>query len=262
VGNKRDYAIVSGNGGLGDYLAMSGAVRWLHSQPDRKSTYFACAHPRLSHVKYLFRDLKNFHVVSYGKNGLKGFIKGSRSRKRKMHVTLWGGFPRWINCLKRQGLDPKRNHWIQGWYSELGVPYKARYENFYIRRDKEREESVFKRLGISPDDDYKLIIRDRYNTRWKCRQRFTPSTSCPKDFKSINPNSLPWNRRTLIFDWMGVIEHANIIETVDTSWMHLAKLMMLKSNENRVKIINKSRGVACIEGEYFNDPWDNGWVIT
>lgn len=258
----RDYAIVAGNGGLGDYLAMSGAVRWLHSQPDRKFTYLACNHPRSSNVRYLFRDLKNFHVVSYGKNGPMGFIKGSRSRGRKTHVTLWGCMSRWTGRLRRQGLDPEYNHWIQGWYSELGVPYRARYENFYIRRDKEREESVFKRLGISPDDNYKLLIRDRFNTRWKCRQRFRPSTSLPTDCKQINPNSLPWSRNTLLFDWMGVVEHASIIETVDTSWMHLVKLMMLKSNENRVKIINKSRGVACMGGEYFNDPWDNGWIVT
>jgi hypothetical protein len=261
VVRKRDYAIVAGNGGLGDYLAMSGAVRWLHSQPDRESTYFACSPYRITNVKYLFRDLDNFHIVKYGSSPM-GFIKGSRSRRRKMHVTLWGGFQRWQGRLLRQGLDHRNNHWLEGWYKEIGVPYRAKYENFYVRRDEEREEAVFKRLGIDPSEKYKLIIKDRVTTKWKTKQRFKPSTSLPTGFKQINPNNIAWNRHTLIFDWMGVIENANILETVDTGWMHLMKLMMLKPKEDRVKIINASRGVPCIQGKYFNDDWDNGWVIT
>ena len=64
-------------------------------------------------------------------------------------------------------------------------------------------------------------------------------------------------KTNLIFDWMGVIEKAKEIYTVDTSFFHLIKSMRLPQE----KFYVHSRKTIAIGQDYINSEFDNNWTM-
>ena len=70
----------------------------------------------------------------------------------------------------------------------------------------------------------------------------------------------PWWKGTLIYHWQKVIENADEIHTVNTSWFHLARTMQLQVP----KFYYSARKVRFCEQneEFLNDEYDNGWTLV
>lgn len=62
----------------------------------------------------------------------------------------------------------------------------------------------------------------------------------------------------MIFDWQKVIENADEIHVLNTSWFHLIKSMRL----NIPKYYYTVRKVEMCEGnqDFLNDKFDHGWI--
>ena len=128
----------------------------------------------------------------------------------------------------------------------MKTPYACRYKHYHLQRDKDRESRLSSSLDLP--EKYAFCVDDtrkaKYNMEWKT------------DLPIVNPLENPIWQDTLIFDWLGVIEGASEIHTVDTSWLHLIRTLQL----NIPKFYYQVRELIMIQEGYLNDDHDKGWT--
>ena len=128
-------------------------------------------------------------------------------------------------------------------YDTIGVPREERFKSFYMERNKKKEQALSKE---APSGEYAFV----------CRKWSDGITNTNKVDTEL-PLVISYAKTKLIFDWMGVIESAKRIYTVDTSFFHLIKSMKLPQK----KFYLHSRGTIAIGEDYLNGEFDNNWEI-
>jgi hypothetical protein len=106
--------------------------------------------------------------------------------------------------------------------------------HFEIKRNYSREEKLLNHFNIIPGEKYNVL-----NKTFATPPNIITNTSIyPKnDYKTINMELLGWDR---IFDWMGILEGAEEIHTVDTS----LTLILTKLNVKNVHIYERTNGIG------------------
>lgn len=253
--DKLTGVVIAHNTGLGDHIVMNGAVR--HFLFDFDIVYiFALMNHKLANVGHMFRDTDRIKVIPVGKpRGKRAFDRalkwrynyevncGPDSHPISKDVDFKGGFRKTVVAGKDWGRMGDTT-WPRYFYQIQGVPYKCRHEDFYFERDRAREDALFE----------KLKLPDRY--AFVCNWSTQAAVSLDQIRKRTSlPIVLPYHEDTLIFDWMGVIENATEIHTVDTSYFHLVKQMRL----DVPKFYYPVRNVAKSGHDYLNDAYDDKW---
>lgn len=250
--------VVGHNNGLGDLIVMNGCVRYLASKYD--VTYLTCFDSRLKHYEFVYRQEPNIKlaVSPFPKSSRQARLRQVSSYKKivsdninidwsaGLRRTHWTTFEEWRKRLHELGLKEESTIWPELFYAIMDVPYSARYEYFNIPRDHQRESQLKSRLNLP--NKYAFCIDDtrkfKYGIQWNT------------DLPLVNPLSFPFWKDTLIFDWMQVIEEASEIHTVDTSWMHLIRMMKLSVP----KFYYQLRDLIMIGDGYLNDHFEQGWT--
>lgn len=125
-------------------------------------------------------------------------------------------------------------------YKLVDLDYTDWVEYIKINRNLEREEALFNKLNISKNTDYIFINR----------QFGTPPNDCAVNIFFRRPENLPvieleYIDGVRVFDWMGIIEKAKEIHTVDTCFSYIMAAMKLenvnlyprlKQNDNEVNL--------------------------
>jgi len=107
-------------------------------------------------------------------------------------------------------------------------------EYFELVRNKEREQKLIEHFEIDINEPYNVVNK----TFATPPNTITNSSIVPKnDYKTINMEILGWDR---IFDWMGVLENAKEIHTVDTS----LTLILAKQELENVHIYERTNAYA------------------
>ncbi len=247
------------NTGLGDHILMSGAVRHLLSYYD--IVRLVVFKRKVSNVKYLFRDEPRIQIWEepdaltgkHAQRKAKTLRRNHAKEGWETRLFFYSIMKDWPYLMERAGLDKQKDNWHQLFYQTLDVDFHHRYESFYIERNHEREDEIYKKVIQEHGKDYSFVCK-------KTNKGFRDLTFSDKEDQL--PKIIPdhFKEQTLLFDWMKVIEKAKIIHTIDTSWMHLIKSMRLKP-ENRIKVFHRYvRDVPANNGDYINDKWDNGWI--
>ena len=250
---------LANNAGLGDYILMNGATRFLESQEDVEEVAVFCMSDdnKYRQIKRMYSDNPNIKVI--GEPHPDSFRQGQKKIKTyrskypdyDFRVLFWP-VGVWPNAMIKGGLDPnKENCWPELFYQVHGAPYSARHEHFYIKRDYDREDELRRELLLP--DKFALCIDEGRRPKFN----LAPQT----DLFLFKPHY----RRELfgkyyIWDWMGIVEDASEIYTVDTGWMHLLKSMRL----DKPKFFYHVRPGPCknvFTSRYINDEYDNGWTI-
>jgi|TARA_R110000824_G_scaffold82753_1_gene207339 hypothetical protein len=256
--------LIAHNNGLGDCILMSGGIRHLATIFDEVSLICIGDHNIFRQVSYLHRDVSNINVIGEPKarNFQMGRKKIERYRKRhpNWHVRgFWwhpSEFPRHANQF---GLDPNTHSWPELFYTYMvggamkeHMGYNHRYDSFHVLRDYDKEQRLKEELLLP--DRYVFVVEAGSN----CRHPYHPDGTQYPVFKPSHRSDL-FDRYT-IFDWMGVIEDAEEVYALDTSWFHLMKQMRLQKPKFYI-----NRRTAPMSGltttNYLNDEWDNGWEV-
>jgi hypothetical protein len=125
-------------------------------------------------------------------------------------------------------------------YKLVNLDYSDWVNYIKIKRNTEREEALFKKLNITKNSEYIFINR----------QFGTPPNDCAVNIFFKKPDKLPvveleYIEGVRVFDWMGIIENAKEIHTVDTSFSYIIAAMKLenvnlyprlKQNDNEVNL--------------------------
>ena len=202
--------------GLGDHIVCNGLVRTLYDQQGEVT--LAVKIHNYSSVKQLYRDLEHiqFHKVTSDAECVPEY---------KKYPSIRVGFE---NC----GSD-----WEKSFYEQVGLDYSVRFSRFFIDRDLNRERSLEEKLSL------------------------------PKEFAFINKtsstgsNQLPINTdlpevelqplTDSIFDWIGVIEKATEIHTIDSSVFQLVKQLPVTGKKffYDTRAVDPSRTIPTFEDE-------------
>lgn len=252
--------IVAHNNGLGDLIVMNGCVRHLASEHD--VTYLICFESRLKHYEFMYRDDPNIILCSkpHPKNSrqarLRQNVASEEIKNENQDIDWSAGFRRtywttpaeWIKYAKKLNLvhNDILPIWPELFYAIMRVPYETRYQAYHMLRDKKREDELMSMLDLP--EKYAFVIDDTRKFKYKLNMK--------TDLPIINPLDFPFWNHTLIFDWAKVIEGASEIHTVDTSWMHLIRMLQL----DVPKFYYDVRGLIMIGEGYLNDDFDKGWT--
>jgi hypothetical protein len=108
------------------------------------------------------------------------------------------------------------------------------WQNYFeITRNSDREKKLIEYFNIAPGEKYNVINK----TFATPPDTITNTSIHPKNnYRNINMEILGWDR---IFDWMGILEKAEEIHTVDTS----LTLIMTKINVKNVHIYERTNGI-------------------
>lgn len=253
--------VVGTNTGLGDQIVMNGGVRYL-SQCYNK-VWLVTWENRAKHAEYLYKDCPNVEVY------VKPSLEHSRQAPMRMeaaHREIVESHPEfeiepykrcffcdqkdWAKLAKRFQL-PSNTIFPRIFYARLGVDYGKRYTNQKIPRDFQRESHLYDRLQL-PDKPFIFVVNDSRSSKYNIKVK--------TDKLVVNPLDYPWWKDTLIYDWQTVIQLADEIHTVNTSWFHLARTMQLQVP----KFYYSARKVKFCEQneEFLNDEYDNGWTLV
>jgi hypothetical protein len=137
-----------------------------------------------------------------------------------------------------------------------------KWQNYFeIKRNYSREEKLINHFNITPGEKYNVVNK----TFATPPNTITNHSIHPKnDYRIINMEILGWDR---IFDWMGILENAEEIHTVDTS----LTLILTKLNVKNVHIYERTNGLGAnyttpnpnyIHKKLFYDEWNYYTSLT
>lgn len=179
--------------GLGDHIVCNAIVRKLFFK--FKKIKLAVKHHNISSVKKLYSDINiEFHEVSSDSDCYLLY---------KTHKTIRIGFE-----------NTKFPYWEKSFYDQVGMDYSIRFSEFFIKRDYEREALLEQKLNLPKE----FALCNNSYSGGKIDINF--KTNIHKIFISPITDSL--------FDWIGVIEKAKEIHTMDSSIFQLIKQLDIK----------------------------------
>lgn len=179
--------------GLGDFIILSGGIKYLKRNNLLGPVFCICKHHNLSSVKQLYADVDDFEIIAVNE-WRQADILASQWKGEKMLV----GFHKMIDSF----------HFDIDFYRILGVDFKERWDSFTIKRNFDVEKRLLDQINlpekfafVHDDISRGFIIGDKY----------------------INPD-LPVVKPYLtdsIFDWTPVLEKATEIHCICSSFKHL-----------------------------------------
>lgn len=117
--------------GLGDHVICNGMVRYLRNKHGEVTVF--CKANNHKNVQYMYRDDDKIKVFPLNSDSdVERYIRSNNLTKD----TIRAGFVR----RPDQRFDDVL-------YETAGVPFNARFDNFYIQRDLEREKEIYNTLN-------------------------------------------------------------------------------------------------------------------
>jgi hypothetical protein len=173
--------------GLGDHIVCNAIVRDLYSKYGPLT--LAVKEHNYPSVKQLYKDLDvQFHRVKSDADCIPIYFK--------------------IPTM-RIGFEHCREDWEKSFYDQVGLDYSKRFSGFHIDRDLDREQALEDKLNLP--EEYAFVNK-------------TASTGSNElDLKTNLPLVELQPITDSIFDWIGVINKAKEIHTIDSSIFQLIR---------------------------------------
>ena len=123
-----------------------------------------------------------------------------------------------LEGLYRVGFENTREDWDVSFYDQLGLPFSYRYQFFYVNRDTSREKLLADYLGIRKGMSYILVHNTGSTGKINLRL-----ASNDKQVIHVEPIT------NSILDWLWICENAEAVHCIDSSFIHLAQSVGVKS---------------------------------
>lgn len=190
--------------GIGDHLICNGLVRTIYN-PNEEYTMFV-KEKYLDSVSFMFRDLKNFSFIT-------GEAENNISFLQRNHINsddiIYAGFS-WVDMV---------NHsFDENFYLQNNVDFNNKWSNFYVERDEQRENRLFDHFDIQ--EPYVFIHEDD-------QRGFSIDRNLLPEVRVIKADN---NLTNNIFDYLKIMENAEQIHCIESSFLHLADLTSINDN--------------------------------
>jgi hypothetical protein len=181
--------------GLGDHIVCNAIVREQYNNFGPLT--LAVKHHNYPSVKQLYKDIDiKYDLVNSDLDCYSNYFK---------YPTLRIGFE---NC---------KSDWEKSFYDQVGMKYSDRFSKFYIDRDYDRELYLQNKLELP--DQFAFVNNSSSNGN----KNIVINTKFPiVQLKPLTES---------IFDWIGVLEKAKEIHTIDSSIYQLIKQLNLEGKK-------------------------------
>jgi hypothetical protein len=190
--------------GLGDHFVCNGLVRYIYFNLRKDITLVTKEH-NYETVKALYSDINLKYMV----------VNSDYDVKYENYLYARIGFE---YC--------KNEEWEKSFYDQIKLDYSNRYKYCFFPRDHKREKELINKLQI--DGDYCFCNTSCSNKDYDIKIK----TNYQKIYLQKITNNL--------LDWIGVIENAKEIHTIDTSVFQMIKNLNIKSNKYFYSIRQKN----------------------
>ncbi len=193
--------------GLGDHIICNGLVRIFSNEFDEVSLF--CKHHNLESVSFMYRDKDNITVIPV--NDDSEVIEYIRQRNL-YNDTIQVGFDNMYRT--------KSNNFDESFYSQFDIDFENRWSKFDLQRDLTREEKLFNELELK-DTPYIFLHDD---------ERFSIDLEkVNKELKIVRPLR---NLTDNIFDYLKIIENAQEVHTIESSFLFIIDSLNLNKDIN------------------------------
>jgi len=199
--------------GLGDHIICNGLVRSIIN-PLEQYKMFVKQHNLIS-VLFMYRDLKNLDFIVGDDLFVNNFIRQNNLNKDDLIIA---GFTK----------HPEAKEFDDSFYLQNNLPFKYRWEKFYVERDYEAEKKIFKMYGVN-ENDY-VFVHDDHERNININN----SHIVNKNLKVIKPNK---KLTSNIFDYCYLMEKSTELHFIDSSFRLLYD-SLLNQKENLFYHVN------------------------
>ena len=193
VGTKNTHSLIYHHLGLGDYIIISGGLKYLKRNDLLGPAFCICKHQYLNSVKQLYADVKGFEIIA-----IENWKEADLLAKHWIGDKIFIGFD--------QLMDYK--HFDIDFYRIMKVDFKERWDSFSVIRDFKAEEKLLD--DINPPEKFAFVHDDSARGIVINNQLINPELPLVKPFFT---NS--------IFDWISILEKATEIHCICSSFKHL-----------------------------------------
>lgn len=192
--------------GLGDHIICNGLIRSIVA--DNNKYFLFVKNSYIGSVKFMYRDLDNLDfIIVENDSEVESTLSNLDLEKNKIIII---GF----SCLINNPIP-----FDQFFYLQMNIPFKNRWEKFYVVRDKDSEKKLYQKLNPN-NEKFVLIHKDgsipkRFNHEY------------PKNnYKKIYVENITNN----MFDFLLLAEKAEEIHCVQSSFECLVDSLDLNKN--------------------------------
>ena len=219
--------------GMGDELICNGLVREYCTKYETVGIF--CLERNYPSVSFMYRDLLNLHIH---------VVRSHTERYRFRFLNAFRfGQNRYDEVRTIDDYDQECGiRFERQVYGKFGVPLEKKWDSFLVKRDKEREDATFKKTRVS--GPYQFVHDD---SRFPLdRARISSTLPIIEPTKELTNN---------VFDCCGIIEHANEIHVVDSSFINLVDCLPYTNNAQRLYKHAYARPIPAWQSPLLQKQW-------
>lgn len=196
---------IYGHLGLGDQIACNGIVNTYTDSYDR--VYVFTKPKNVRNVMWMYRNNEKVKLIAMEENQVRQFMF-----LNPQNEYLVVGHEKLHEELRR---DPN-GRFDQVFYKMANVPFENKWKRFSIDRDPKGEIEAFESLNLTVP--YVFVHDDRERPITK---------HLPSGIKIVRPDRMDLSP----FDYLTVIERAEEVHCIDSSFFNLIDCLMLRSDD-------------------------------
>lgn len=219
--------------GMGDELICNGLVREYCRTYDTVGIF--CLARNYPSISFMYRDLLNLRIH---------VIRSHTERYRFRFCNAFRfGRDRYDEIRAIDAYDDECGvRFERQVYTTFGVLLEKKWDSFFVERDREREEALLTKTGVS--EPFQFVHDDgRFPLD---RTRISPTLAVIEPTKELTNN---------VFDCCGAIERAAEIHVVDSSFIVLIDCLPYVNNAQRLYKHQYARATPTAQSPLLKKPW-------
>ena len=194
---KSDVVMLEPRAGLGDSLLCIGLIKELAKKYPDSFFYYACIAPKSYHtIAWILNDVSNVYPIP---------VKGGKEARQLSGFWNCEHWEIGVSYVDLKRLDAS-------YYEQHGIPFERRWERGQI---KAGPQSNALRKQFSSNNEKYIIACNIASSNVS----FNLNIQNPDGHKIIYVHPVTNN----LCDWIGLMENASEIHTIDTSFIHLVE---------------------------------------
>ena len=187
--------------GLGDHIVCNGMVRE-YCKKYKKVAIFSLPKNYAS-VSFMYRDLSNIQILQGDEEFAKNFLLSNTFNSNNKYG--------YVKTIGFQYLNENSNLTFEKQFYKIAeIDFVKKWESFYVKRNFEKENIFYKKYA--PSEKY-IFYHDDIKRNYQIETK-----KISKKYKIFTPNE---NLTENIFDYCTIIENAEEIHVIDSSFMFL-----------------------------------------
>lgn len=187
--------------GLGDHIICNGLVRGMLQRESPDYLYLAVKKRNMGTVTGMFRDDRRIICLPVDSDA-------------EAHSLPQKSF---CSSVYRVGFERIAPNWDMSFYECVDLPFEYRWSHFRVCRDDKREKKLVEKLRVSDGERFILVHRQGSDKRYEIEVETV--------VRAIEVEPITDS----LLDWCGLIERAEEVHCIDSSFIHLAQSLKVKS---------------------------------